>query len=539
MKHSDPHGAELVDLFSALEADLLTDEQCARLDALLAGSDEARSLYRKFIALHDDLYRMPLADLERLGSADVACVPDQAVATKGHSISSRTLMVVVGGLAASIAAAWFSFGSSTTALPALSESSPPGEDPSRRQRYVASLVGATDAEWSSPAEGRSVGGRLAAGVLQLESGSATIRFDSGGSLSLIGPARLIITGDSSATLEKGQVVFRSDGSGLHFALSTPNSELMHFGTEYAVLVAGTHEEIHVLEGEVHRLLDSQAVDHLESGQAKLFTGRAASEVQLSTTFFDRTEATTEDTHPRVYDENELIAVEPFDYDHEKPIAGQTASGAGWKRVWTIDGLPPQFEAKQTVDTDPALSTWGTHLRCDSVFEAYRDLERPLRMDRDGIYFLSCKFRFSATDPTKKSRAATSVVLVLRQPGTPDTPHYQEGLRFVACSSFLVASRRNQFSRLEYQLDADTTYCLVGKIISNRDGPDQLLARVVTEDELSSAREPDSWSVVSPEFFTDEWMERLTLRVTSDHATTAVDDIVVGETWEAVTSRDRR
>ena len=115
----------------------------------------------------------------------------------------------------------------------------------------AVLVQTHDCVWVGGSE-HFEGQRLSAGTLELKSGLAEIRLDSGISAILQGPAAIDLLTSNHAVLQFGSVVVEGAGADISLRLGTPQGEIVDIGTRYSAVVARGQDstEIHVFDGTV-------------------------------------------------------------------------------------------------------------------------------------------------------------------------------------------------------------------------------------------------------------------------------------------------
>lgn len=100
------------------------------------------------------------------------------------------------------------------------------------------LVASTNAQWADPEVDLSLrSGDLPRGLLRLESGSAEFRFQHGASAVLLGPAEVRFTGANDLHVQSGQVLCRCPTEESRITLTTPTTQVVDLGTEFAVAVA--------------------------------------------------------------------------------------------------------------------------------------------------------------------------------------------------------------------------------------------------------------------------------------------------------------
>jgi hypothetical protein len=100
------------------------------------------------------------------------------------------------------------------------------------------LVASTNAQWSDPEVELSLrAGDIPAGALRLDSGSAEFRFRHGATAIVLGPAEVRFTGPDAMFVQNGQVLCRCPTERSRITLTTPTTQVIDLGTEFAVAVA--------------------------------------------------------------------------------------------------------------------------------------------------------------------------------------------------------------------------------------------------------------------------------------------------------------
>jgi hypothetical protein len=134
---------------------------------------------------------------------------------------------------------------------------------------VALITQAAGAKWSG-ADWRS-GDRLRPGTVKLEEGLVRLRFFSGATLLLRGPAELELCSDMEARVRRGVVTTTVPTVAQGFTLTTEGWRLVDRGTVFGVhAMAGGAAELHVLTGQVdlHREGEATALEKsMTTGQA--------------------------------------------------------------------------------------------------------------------------------------------------------------------------------------------------------------------------------------------------------------------------------
>ncbi len=224
---------ELNELAGALREGVITNEQVARLDQLLADSPVAMEAFSDLLLIVTELRQNGAG----FGRGVSATVPNPVV--PGRRISRgamRWALAAAAGLTLVAAWVWWSAHS--------------GQEPTE---LVARIVRGSGAQLK--ANGSAVTGgldRLGLHVAQYELGAGILELEMGAGARLVikAPARfglpapnrlLLLAGDVSASVPESAVGFRVD---------TPSASMIDLGTEFGVSVNEGGSEIHVFKGEV-------------------------------------------------------------------------------------------------------------------------------------------------------------------------------------------------------------------------------------------------------------------------------------------------
>lgn len=116
---------------------------------------------------------------------------------------------------------------------------------------VATLIEAENCRWSGSDLPTAEGAKLGAGRLALTEGMATIRFDSGATVTLEAPTTLDIASAMRARLIEGSVVADVPDSAHGFTIDTADTEVIDLGTRFGVTTTDLGSaHVFVFEGEV-------------------------------------------------------------------------------------------------------------------------------------------------------------------------------------------------------------------------------------------------------------------------------------------------
>ncbi|MEM6917041.1 MAG: FecR domain-containing protein, partial [Verrucomicrobiota bacterium] len=179
------------------------------------------------------------------------------------------------------------------------------------------------------------GERLSPGAIDLDGGTAVIRFDGGAELIMTGPGRVDLLTPMSASLLGGEVVIRAEEGAEGFQLSTPSGDLIDLGTEFAVKIDEQgHTELHVHEGEVAIGASLEPSSIVREGNAVRLPsegGAELSELPLNAPRFSELMARAAPKERR----DLMIAYEGFHEEAGEYKPYQLNSGKGWAGPWRL------------------------------------------------------------------------------------------------------------------------------------------------------------------------------------------------------------
>lgn len=134
-------------------------------------------------------------------------------------------------------------------------------------RVVATLGQAMHAQWDSPPDSND----LRPGTMTLHQGFAEIIFKKGARVLLQAPCRIRLRSPNRMDLDEGTVTAKVPKKAVGFAVETPTTTVVDFGTEFGVTANATQgSEIHVFDGQVGVGQSARApaqLERLERGQA--------------------------------------------------------------------------------------------------------------------------------------------------------------------------------------------------------------------------------------------------------------------------------
>jgi hypothetical protein len=534
-------------LLSALCDGELTEADGVRLKAALSGDREARRLYFEYLDMHAHLLTHPNLGPPQVagGSGDRGNGQPLLAHGRQHRRVLGYALVAMATLAASLAVQVIWWHPQSAEPPGGRRGATDVVAPGKVD--VATLTQSADCVWEQPQQRSRGGQRLGPGELQLKQGVARIHFDGGSDLVVQGPVKLRVDSATAATVMQGKVVFRADETAVPFDLHTPCSTVVDLGAEYAVAVGESSEEIHVFDGEVRRspkAVDSAEPERLSAGEARSYgpapdsPGRPA---QYDPTQFVRQLSNLDDLPPD--QAAGLLCYEGFDYASPDLLrTGKANGGVGWTSPWTPGFARPLVEgdknylALNVKDSlsrrDAKVPSVGGAFEYVGFAKYHRRMGIPLRMDSDGVYYLS--FLFRRLGPPED--ALNAVAILFRT-----TEELQRGKEDSRKRLNVGVGGWNQLfthlggvgSRTPVPLRFGETYLLVAKIVTSKSGSDQVFMRVYSPEEPVEREEAGGWTVTGPALQSDltfDWME---IHINSKTRQT-IDEIRLGTTWSAVT-----
>lgn len=502
----------MTDLLRKLSDGTLTPGEARELNEHLRGNPEACEVYLNHITLE--------AQLEReLGG--VTQMPDtgQIIGSRIEPLPRPRWIKAVLATAAAIALAFFLW-------PQAGSGSP-----------VATVLLSENCVWKDR-ENLPEGSRLAAGRLQLASGTAILRFDGGAEAVLRGGTTLELQTAMQARLVSGEVVIRAEGDANGFTLLTPASELTDLGTEFAVKVNPTGvTELQVLDGQV-----AYGGDIANAGHAlRLQNGKSAEAIPLTAPRFADI---VKETAPR--ERRDLMThYEGFHYDEGRYQTGEIKRGIGWAGPWRLrQGIELRNPNETDSTTDmrivhgglsvpwpiPGGRLGGLEMPAGRSFRI-RPMQRGIEMAADGITYFSLMTLEPDHSPRKlPTRPQEGVRLTFRSSADywgpllsfgwdkKLQPHIQAG----AAGAFVSPA----------QIPDAQSLLWVGKIIRRSHGEDEVAFRIYGQEDTLDYAEPPTWHVASRGLHLDAVFDLVMLSSTGT-SPRIVDELRIGPTWRSV------
>jgi hypothetical protein len=143
-------------------------------------------------------------------------------------------------------------------------------NPRTANPVVGVLADVVDARWQNDVVSFQPGQDLRAGVLSLQRGLAQVRFDSGASVIIEGPAQVELLTSNSMSLRQGKIVATVGREAIGFVINTPQGKILDLGTEFGIRVEPAGQsQVHVFQGEVVLYpMDNEGHLNVSQGSAK-------------------------------------------------------------------------------------------------------------------------------------------------------------------------------------------------------------------------------------------------------------------------------
>ena len=501
-------------LAERLLAGRISDAEAEELGRLLREDAGALDAYIRFTDLHGTLATHPdLAAPRRVVTTQFAPAPRPAWLPWALAASVAVLV--------SLTAFWFR--GAERAMPTVAD---------LPQDYLATLAAQEDCVWENGGALTS-GQRLAAGTLRLARGRALLQFDGGARVVLVGPAELRLESPGAARVVTGRVAVQAPEEAVGFRLTTAQGTAVDLGTEFVVNVdAQGTAECAVLEGQVewHSAQPARKTALLASGEARRFRDGGVQPLAAATGRFA-------DFMPRLAAEaaGELLAYEPFDYAEPMMTADRAHGGTGWPSPWLGPLASEKVDVAPRMEFEPGASLAFGGLAAPRggslVFGAQRSfraraLPRPVDFGSDGVHYIS--FLMRAMPPTA---AAGPKPGPMRFALVSSSGHVWVAVSLGTSFRPLILAQGNNNSAGE-PLTAGETVFVVCKVVTSRQGADQMFLRVYRSGESIEAGETTHWTVSSRALHFDDVLDHVELAIPRSEGG-RFDELRVGTSWAAV------
>ena len=328
--------------------------------------------------------------------------------------------------------------------------------------------------------------RVPAGPMSLSEGSITLIFDGGCELTINGPAELNLLTANSAVIYRGELLFENNPHCDAFELSTPHSKLLDIGTMYSLVINEQSEDLRVHEGEVWR---SSLTSSTESCLVVAGKGYRTGEGVVSLEkVLSHDQLMGSGDQPQAVRKNPYLAFESFDYPAGRVKKMLTQEdGAGFRGPWSW--YSRDLEEKEL--TESVVTFQGKEVIFSDNTVIQRRLARPINTYIDNTMYFAFDFEFKdLTDPDILFFRMFSTA----EPEVRGSQLYE--LLLLGHQNRIVSRFGGTQTQDAFQFQTKTTYRVVGKILSRKDGPDQIFVSVMPASETMSASPPVVWSTAS-------------------------------------------
>lgn len=524
---------ELYELFDALFSNEITAEKHLQLQQQLETDPQTRQAYYDYLDILQGLGELSQGDKKARSLTEVIVNTPDPASTLTEVTQKRTPQPYVKYLTMVVASVVIVLGVERwISVQITQEPATP----------VATMVRSRDCLWSGKQQPKFEGHNLLTRDLFLEQGIAELRFDSGVRLVIEGPTKLRIHSSTSATVDLGRVVLHGHELAEEFELITPRANLYDIGTEYGTSVDEAGDvEVHVFDGAVriqdnkNELASSKPVI-IQAGVAKQIGQDSSSRIQLAPERFKR--ETSDQPPGTVVTPDELIAYESFGTSGKLGIDQKPEwrnAGIGWDNNWRLKVDDPRPAAgscltKTSLVFPRAKASARTGaLKMGASKNAWRSLKKPIRMDRDAIYYLSFFVNKSKKLPESETQYGS---ISLR---TPNWPQDGSKLLFGMDSSrYTSLSHNREPFNVAPKLQVDKNYFFAAKIVASKNSPDQIFLRVYTDEDSDIRREPLVWTLYSRPQDDDSIFDQV-LIYAGGKGEYIFDELRIGNTWNSVTN----
>lgn len=416
------------------------------------------------------------------------------------------------------------------------DNSPPDAEAVPVVQLVGHIVQRSDCRWASVPDLHD--GRFSPGTMELMSGAAELRFDSGTNVVLESPCHIVIESVDSARLLAGTVFVDVTEVSNGFLLETPESQIIDEGTQYAVSLDSKAAEVHVFDGSViwtPTSLDNPIEERISTGEARRYL-RTEPSRSHRIPFGQRQFVRKIEAEILQASGGELLA-----YDGFENLAGQLRrgrSGFGWAGGWQAAGRGrgPLAEVIDAPD-DVVFGVDRSARRLLSLRDGdqlRRDFEEPISLRADDAFFISLlvsrKVKGGETNQAKSGRS-----LQISLEPESNSPRYtrRHSVSFGFTSN--GASFVNNAGKIEETASsfAEGETCLIVFKFAATDRNGTAVVRVYQPDSRIDQTEPPIWSVSSSPSVRPQ--EFVSIRITpGENATWQVDELKMGTSWSSVT-----
>lgn len=396
---------------------------------------------------------------------------------------------------------------------------------------VATLLRTEDAVWAGDAP--LEGGRLVTGPLRLRNGRAMLRLDGGAELLLHGEVDLRLDDGGSVTLLAGEVRAEVPEAAVGFTIHTPGGKVVDLGTEFIASVNRDGQtEVSVVKGEVEVPDGDGVVHRLTTGNALALDRRGRTHPIAARAPEGGWQDWSQDGRDGSVS-GRLQAHETFEYpegDHDPAVLG---GGTGWSGSWSLltgigskppwSGTSSRMEVRGIEGRLAWVSPPGKNFR-------QRRIARPLDLSKDGVHYVSLAWFEEALAPEQRRPGfypQRNLVIDLR--GADETGPGRVGLRVDSLLRPVIESGAGQGFTSRVRVGENQRMLMIGKILSRRDGEDEVFLRVFNPDDPPGLFEPDSWDVSTRGLRLDAVLDRAVV-LSMGAKPRRIEEIRIGNNW---------
>ena len=396
---------------------------------------------------------------------------------------------------------------------------------------VATLLRAEDAVWAggSPNEG----GRLNAGPLRLSAGRALLRLDGGAILLLRGAVDARLESGGSVALLAGEIHAQVPEAAAGFTLRAPGGDVVDLGTEFVTRVS--HEsmaEVTVVKGEVEVRPRQGSAQRLTTGKA-LAMERDGSVRATAARLPVRAWEDWEIKPAAQRREGALLVHDAFEYPPGSHDPAALNGGAGWGGPWSLltdsQGARIYSGASRTMETG-AFGNAGAWLAPAGKNLRQRRLAQPLGLAQDAVRYASLAW-FEESLPTgrRKPSASPASGLSLTFRSLEDAAPGCVGLRVDHLLRPRIETGMGQGFVSRVRATEGRRLLLVAKILSRREGEDEIMLRVFDADDPPGAWEPEEWDIRTRGLRLDAVLDHVILQ-SSGPSPRRIEEVRLASAW---------
>jgi hypothetical protein len=400
---------------------------------------------------------------------------------------------------------------------------------------VATLLRMEDAVWAG--EAPPEGGRLSRGPVRLRGGHAMLRLDGGAELLLRGAVDLWLEDGGSVKLLAGEVRAEVPEAAVGFTIHTPGGKVVDLGTEFIASVNREgRTEVSVVKGEVEVPDGNGLVHRLTTGEALSLDRRGVTH-PLVVGVGDHSWQPWAEDKANLPRPGKLLLRETFDYPEGDHDSAALTGGSGWSGPWTVfqgkhDGQPWSAKMHQMeVGFFEGRKAWVSPVgktRCQRL------LARPISLKQDAVHYVSLCWFEEALPPEQRAFGfwPTANVMIDLRGASDSGPGQRVGLRMNHLMRPIVESGAGQGFESRMVVGDGQRLIMVGKIISRREGEDEVSLRCFAAGEPPGPVEPVLWDVVTRGLRLDSVLDRVVLESIGAKPR-RIEEIRIGTTWHDV------